>query len=624
MNVEQVHRYPRRLTVTIEMLSAIAVVLAQVLLGRDLLRLLWSVYTIDTTLFAQLPWLDDLVQVIVDTGKPAPERLDDLLPALLWMALALAVALLLRNSLPTVRTSARGILVAFVNDWLPVPWENIRAIKVTEAGNHYVLLVETDRGWLTGWHRWYSFVYRLGFRPAFLITSQISEFDELVKTLLSEADRAARTVATGRRIELQEDASSPLFRLLLSPTSFFAQRASQRDAAPASPTASGDIGDIIVGHYPKRISATLTLIAAAIAGAAVLRYGTLVMTYLAITFPGLRSLPVFNQLDLRLLPASWWLLVEAHVILVFLLGVALVIYHLLPSLEACNEGLIVHRWRGKLLVPWSRLHLMKVTEFSENSQVVLIQVSGGLPLDTRFVSVLYDGSLAPGILITSAMHQADALLQRIVLEAMRHHQYPDAPTFQSNARSNLLLLSVQTSTAVNCLVEDARHDPATQRVTARQLMRVLLPAFGLAVLPALMLFADRAFVQHIAPDGRLIGAILVILLLALLEWPLVSLAIIALDEMSGGGEEGIRPLYLYPQVQQPRLFLMLAALIVLLLGIQPLAALLWLGAIGWSFWLAAGLWSALYDWRGGQLIGGGLISVVFQLTLLIGYLVVRE
>jgi hypothetical protein len=53
-----------------------------------------------------------------------------------------------------------------------------------------VLLVETDRGWLTGWHRWYSFIYRLGFRPAFLITSQISEFDDLVKTLLSEADRA--------------------------------------------------------------------------------------------------------------------------------------------------------------------------------------------------------------------------------------------------------------------------------------------------------------------------------------------------------------------------------------------------------------------------------------------------
>lgn len=623
MNVEKVHRYPRHFTITVEILSAIIVVLALALLGREVLRLLWSIYSVDTVLFARFPWLADLVRFLSDVDTPAPASLTDLLPALAWLALALAVALFLRNSLPAVRTSARGMLVAFVNDWLPVPWENIRAIKVTESGNNYVLLVETDRGWLTGWHRWYSFVYGLGFRPAFLITSQISEFDELVKTLLSEADRAARTMATGRRIELQEQASSPLFRLLLSPSAFFAQRASQRDAAPA---ATGASGDAVVGRYPRRISITLTGAAAFIAGAAVLRYLTLAMTYLAITFPGVRSLPVFNQLDLRMLPAPWWLLVEAHIVLIFLLGVASVIYHLLPAVEARSEGLVVHRLRGAILVPWSRLRVMKVTEFSENVQVVLIQVAGGLPPDARIVSALYDGSLLPGVLITSAISNSDALLQRIALEAMRCHQAigdSQTPPFQSDARSDLLLLSVQSSAAAARLVEEARDDPDTHRFAPGQLRRVLPPALGLAAFPALMLFADRAFVQHLIPDGRLVGAIIVMLLLALLEWPLVSLAAIALDEMSGGGEEGMRPLYLYPQVQQPRLFLMLAALIVLLLGAQPLAALLWLGAIGWSFWLAAGLWSALYDWRGGQLIGGGLIPVVFQLILLIGYLVVR-
>lgn len=623
MNVEKVHRYPRYFTITVEILSAITVVLALALLGRDLLRLLWSIYDLDTALFARLPWLTDLVLIISDANTPPPAGLMDLAPALAWLALALAAALFLRNSLPTVRTSARGILVAFVNDWLPVPWENIRVIKVTEAGERYVLLVETDGGWLTGWHRWYSFVYRLGFRPAFLVTSQISDFDELVKTLLSEADRAARTMAKNRRIELQEDASSPLFRLLLSPSAFFTQRTPQRDAPPA---AAGVSGDVVIGRYPRHIGITLTWTAALIAGAAMLRYLTLILTFLAITFPALRSLPILNQLDLRLLPAPWWLLVEAHVVLVFLLGVASVIYHALPAVEARSEGLIVHRLRDRLLVPWSQLRVMKVTEFSETSQMVLIQVAGGLPLDARFVSMLYDGSLAPGILITSAISNADALLQRIALEAMRYHQATgDAQTtpFQSDARSDLLLLSVQSSAAVNRLVEEARNDLDTQQFAAKRLMRVLPPALGLAAFPALMLFADRSFVQHILPDGRLVGAIVVMLLLALLEWPLVSLAAIALDEMGGGSEEGLRPLYLYPPVQQPRLFLMLAALCVLLLGAQPLATLLWLGAIGWSFWLAAGLWSALYDWRDGQLIGGGLIPVAFQLILLIGYVVVR-
>lgn len=350
------------------------------------------------------------------------------------------------------------------------------------------------------------------------------------------------------------------------------------------------------------------------------------MTYLALTFPGLRPLPVFNQLDLRPLPVPWWLLVEAHIVLIFLLGVASVIYHLLPTVEVRREGLIVHRLRGRTLVPWSRLRVMKVTEFSENTQVVLIQVVGGLPLDARLISALYDGSLLPGVLITSAISNSDALLQRIVLEVMRCHQTTgsDQPSpFRSDARSDLLLLSVQSSAASVRLVEESRSDPNTRNVTSARLMRVLPPALGLAAFPALMLFADRSFVQHAIPDARLIGAIAVMALLALLEWPLVALAAVALDEMSGGGEDGMRPLYLYPRVQQPRLFLMLAALITLLLGAQPLAALLWLSAIGWSFWLAAGLWSALYDWRGGQLIGGGLVPVVFQLILLIGYLVVR-
>ena len=60
-----------------------------------------------------------------------------------------------------------------------------------------------------------------------------------------------------------------------------------------------------------------------------------------------------------------------------------------------------------------------------------------------------------------------------------------------------------------------------------------------------------------------------------------------------------------------------------LLGVPALPVLLWLAAIGWSFVLAAGLWSALYDWRGSQLLLGGVAPVVFQLLVLLAYLFVR-
>jgi hypothetical protein len=108
----------------------------------------------------------------------------------------------------------------------------------------------------------------------------------------------------------------------------------------------------------------------------------------------------------------------------------------------------------------------------------------------------------------------------------------------------------------------------------------------------------------------------------MLEWPLVCLISVILDEMTGGGEEGNRAFLLYPLTQLPRLLPLTGALIMVLLGVPILPVLFWIGAIGWSFLLAAGLWESLYDWRSGQLLAGGLVPVVFQLLILLAYLVV--
>src|SRR6266496_1536590 len=124
MVTEQIHRYPRWITWALDLLSFLAVGAALLLFSRDLL------------------------------------------------------ALLFRNSLPTIRTSPRGMLVEFGGDWLPIPWEMLRAIKVTEdlAAERFVLLAETERKQLTFWHRFYSILYRFNFRRSFLIISAISDF----------------------------------------------------------------------------------------------------------------------------------------------------------------------------------------------------------------------------------------------------------------------------------------------------------------------------------------------------------------------------------------------------------------------------------------------------------------
>ncbi|HEX9370425.1 MAG TPA: hypothetical protein VF897_05440, partial [Roseiflexaceae bacterium] len=208
MVAEQIHRYPRWITWLIELLSFLAVGAALLRFSRDLLMLLWGTLGIDTSLFARVPYLPEAVQTL-SSGAALPRSevggsktlallmsLNLLLPALGWLALALLLTLLLRNSLPTIRTSPRGMLVEFAGGWLPIPWETVRAIKVTEdlAAERFVLLAETDHRQLTGWHRFYSLFYRFSFRRSFLIISAIGDFQNLIKTLLSETDRVARVL----------------------------------------------------------------------------------------------------------------------------------------------------------------------------------------------------------------------------------------------------------------------------------------------------------------------------------------------------------------------------------------------------------------------------------------------
>src|SRR5262249_60348039 len=49
-----------------------------------------------------------------------------------WLLLALLLALLLRNAFPVIRTTGRGMLVEFAGGWLPIRWDTLKSIKVTE------------------------------------------------------------------------------------------------------------------------------------------------------------------------------------------------------------------------------------------------------------------------------------------------------------------------------------------------------------------------------------------------------------------------------------------------------------------------------------------------------------
>ena len=644
MVAEQIHRYPRWITWALDLLAFLAVGAALLLFSRDLMALLWKSYGIDTTLMARVPYLPEIVQAITQ-GAALPRReviggagtfnlifgLPELLPTLGWLLLALLLALLFRNSLPTIRTSPRGMLVEFGGDWLPIPWEMLRAIKVTEdlAAERFVLLAETEHKQLTFWHRFYGVLYRFNFQRSFLIISAISDFQNLIKTLLSETDRVARVLDNVKPAKLQEEASSPLFRLLLNPGSFFSRRTkAEVAAAPAQVVMNVGGREVLRGAYPRRISAIFVWVSGLLALVLLVRYAVYLLKFLALTFPALQTQPLFDRLELRLLPAAWWLLVAAHLLLVLVLWLLAGLRNLLPNIETRSEGLAVRNFGRWVIVPWSAIRAIKVTELSEESRIVLIQAAAGLPSYSRLASLIYEGSFTPGILVTSAITNFEQVLQRVVLEVSRYqseHGAPaDKPIFQSDARSNLLLLSFRAGPTIDTLVAEARDDDTTKLIDTRRMVRAAGTMAWLALPPALLLLFDRSIQQGILPDGSIIGGIIVLFLLGMLEWPLTALALQTLDDMTGGGEEGYRGFYLYPTIQLPRLLPLFVALLMVLLGVPFLPVLLWLGAIVWSFLLAAGMAEALYDWRGGQLFAGGLIPVVFQLLILLAYLVVSR
>jgi hypothetical protein len=646
---ESFHRYPRLITASIAWLSALLVAMALFNLGFAFLRGLWDLVGRDDSLISALPWLRPVIEFIDAAPRQRADSIGEFLPTLIgpliWAGAALLVALVLRNAFPAIRTSDRGLLVEFAGSWLPVPWENISTLKVTDdlAGERFVVIAETNRRQLTSWHRLYSLAYDLRGRRGFYITSSINQFEQLVQTILNENHRAARAIEGVKPVQLREDAKSPLFRLLLSPGSFFS-RAAVEDTAARPESQPLPAGRPVRAVYPARITALFTGAAALLSVAMVLSYLGYWGRFLALELPQLRTIAPFswtygdaNYVELYNafrtravpllgvagrpdLPAPWWLLVAAHLMLLLAVPTLLWLRNLLPSLESRDDGLAVRnmlngRWQ---LIPWQRVAAFKATEVSEQSQILLLQARG-LPGTGRLSSLIYDGSLSPGLLVTSAISYFQPLLTHALHRIAPLEREGAPPILQQEARSWLLWLSLQRRPALAALVEEARDDETTKGFSMRGLLAAARPMAGVALLPALLLVVYGLLADQ-PPTFGLVGGAIALWLFGMLEWPLVALVSVLLDENTGGGEEGYRALVVYPRSQLPRVLPLLAAVFMQIVGLPVLPVLAWVGAIAWAFWLAAGLFETLYEWRGSQAVLGGLLPVIWQLLLLIGFL----
>lgn len=670
VSAESVHRYPRLLTWSIELFCTLIVLLSSVHLAAVLLRSAWDLFEVDYTLRNQVPFLEDIVRwVSLLANQPRFDEFSDLLPAFVWTAVALFLAILLRNAFPVVRTSSRGLLVEFGGDWLPIRWGELRTVKVTSdlSNEKFILLVQPVGKKLTGWHLFYSLFYSLSFRPGFLVSSSISNFEKLVQTMLEESKGMAQAHEQVQPLQLDEAAKSPLFRILLSPASFFSRRApSETQMEEATLDAARITGGPVRGVYPGRITALLNWGAVLLAVVMIWNYISYWATFLALEFPALRNVgffrntltsaaltdltnyypnsavPILGTPGLPNLPTPWWLLIAAHLMVALVLGILAVLRNLLPPLETRPEGLAVQvtsglipmqtRW---LLIPWKQFAAIKATEFSEESQVLLLQTRGPLlPVGYRVNSLLYDGSFRPGVLVTSAMSNFEYIMQQVLLavsqlEELREQEAeargvrPPASVLQQDAASLLLRTTFKPRSAMQQQVERVCAESNATPIETSWLRQAAQPMFWVALFPVLIFLINGFLLRGQAPSIGLIIGLVLLWFIGMLEWPLISLLAILLDDATGGGEEGYRALYLYPLSQLPRVLPLIGGVILLIIGWPALALLAWLVAIGLSGWLSANLWERLYNWKGSQLVLGGLLPVVWQLLVLLVYALVQ-
>jgi hypothetical protein len=653
---ESIHRYPRPSTWAIEILCALAILLTALNLGGVVLRALWGLFAVDIGPAQRLPLFAPLSRLVRDGGSPIDTLRDltaQLSPALLALGLALFASLLLRNAFPTIRASTRGLLVEFAGEWLPLRWETLRALKVTEdlAAERFVLLGQVERRYLTGWHRFYSLIYGGGWQRGFWITSNINEFDKLVQMILSETDRAARIEGLPK-MQMQEDRPSPLFRLLLSPAAFFSRRAGdERPARSAVPTSAALASSGPVrAMYPARISGLVSGVTTLLAVLMIGQYLGYWGRFLALQFPALRPLPPFSWLtnsrefaelfaayqtravpffgsDSPILPDPWWQLVAAHVMLALAVAVLVVLRNILPTVESRDDGLALRdafngRWR---LIPWRQVRAFKATDISDDSQVLLLQAGGaGLPPGRRFSSMLYDGSLLPGVLLTSALDNFQALVQHALERIAPYERADRPPILQQDAPSWLFWLAGGSRSGADALVHQLRGDDESRRLDVARTLSVLGPMLAIAAPPALYIVLDALLWRGYPPGAGAFAAAFIIWLFGIIEWPVVAVLSVLLDDNTGGGEEGYRAIYGYPLSQLPRLLPLLAGALLLLLGLPLLTILLWLAAIGWAYWLGASFFGALYGWQGSQRSLGGLMPVVYQLLVILIFLVAQR
>ncbi len=633
MIAERIYAYPRRLTWPVELVSGLLVVVGAFNAGQAVLDLILTRQPIDPWMLKQLPWLREATRAIQNFRSGAPTLLQ-LVGPLTFLCCVLLLALMVRNAFPAVRTSARGLLVRFGNDWLPVRWDGVQALRITEGGDKFVALVQINGAQLTGWHRFWSFVYRFGFKRGFLITSAVEHGEDLIGEIVDELQRRQK-LGRGTTALIDDRRPSPIFgsflrvrqeaQAVVNTVQTAGAPVAMAGSATSSQRATGEAAAEIT--YPGGIFRGLFCGTVLISGLALWQYVHAWITFLIYTFPFLRRIAFFGTMDVAAVVSPWGVLLGAHLGLALVAVVVTLLYHLFPLVSVDSAGLRLTALGKTHHVPWDHVKVVKATAVDEDRHVVLIETAGrALPWSYRIGPWIYDTGTRRGAIIWPMARGFEVLMQRLAFELSRQGRDGEAggPRLRDDAPSWLLLLVLKPAQALDRLVlAEVDEEDGPGRLDRARLKQAIAPMISVATGPILLLLGHWMLFRGVVLSAQIPAVVLLGIVWGLAEWPLVSLVASSLDQIVGAGTKGNAALYLYPISQLPRLLPTTLAVVLMLLGFPNLALMAMAAGIAWSAVLTAGLWEALYGWHGWPLMAGAGMGVFFQLLTLAGVVALR-
>ena len=293
-------------------------------------------------------------------------------------------------------------------------------------------------------------------------------------------------------------------------------------------------------------------------------------------------------------------LLTAHLGLIVALLAARAIAYLAPRISVKNDGLLMHSAFGQRFIPDSALRALRSVELPDQHFVVWVDATRGLPLQAGLSLLLFGHWARRGFVLSSRSEAFEDAVAHVVLHLKQAYGDEKFEALFTEDKPNWLVRMLVSPLATIQEVAKAEAPLLTLREAGWQMASA---ACSLA-LPLLI-----AAVIHLqVPWG-----VLLLPIVAMGEWPLVSVYVAALSEAYARKLSFRDVLLMYPVTQLPRWVAALALSLAVIAGWPYLLYIpLFIPMIGLGGLLTVKLTEALFDIPFPNSALGMLVSVIYQ------------